>query len=513
MQRWAGSGWKLPALAGLLLTPSYFLPVVPLNFVIFVPLLYWFDQHPRRQTWDVVRAALAFGFAGYSVSLHFAWPLVRFSWLAILLYLGILLAFVFRAVLIFLLLSWLRRRSGLPWWVLLPAVWVTTEWLSAFGDLRTTADHLVNTLAGTPFLVQIADVVGPYGVGAILLILNGLLYAAWVGRKEAGGRRAAYAVVAIVAIVLAYDGWSWFRPLPAGREVRVALVQPDIPLLVKWDEQSEAEQLRTLGELTRQVAQQQPDLIVWPESARPAPLYHWLDRPETRRMAEVQWLAKEIGIPILTGVEYARVRTQDDWDLYNAALWTDSRGKMGESWSAKTYLVPFAEQLPFKWIFGRFIGRGGEWRWVAGGFEPGPRGAVLDIEGMRVGVLVCYEQQFPDLVRRLRNAGAELQIVITNDAWFGRTPWQQYQADVLRLRGIENRSAFVRVANTGISGLVDARGEFHEPTRLFEQAVRVFDVTLNSERTIYDRVGDAPAWLAAAALLAACGLAWTGRSG
>jgi apolipoprotein N-acyltransferase len=220
-------------------------------------------------------------------------------------------------------------------------------------------------------------------------------------------------------------------------------------------------------------------------------LYHWLERPETYGMPDVQLLARELETPLLVGVEYLRVRTRDDYDLYNAAMLVDARGVLDPTWAAKIYLVPFVEATPFRSLLGPLVeGRGGEWDWLAGGFLSGPRDTLFEIGGARVGVLVCYEQLFAELSRDLRNAGAEMQIVITNDAWFGRTWFQHYQANALRLRAIENRSSFVRVANTGVSGFVDRRGRYHRRTPLFDTAVEVHDVALTSERTLYDRSGD-----------------------
>jgi apolipoprotein N-acyltransferase len=125
---------------------------------------------------------------------------------------------------------------------------------------------------------------------------------------------------------------------------------------------------------------------------------------------------------------------------------------------------------------------------------------------------VCYEQLFPDRARRLRNAGANLQLVLTNDAWYGRTPFQWYQANAVRLRAIENRSAFVRAANTGISGFVDRRGRYHERTALFEQAVAVSDVAVAGDPTLYDRLGDVVVVVAALTLAVVAGLAATSRT-
>jgi apolipoprotein N-acyltransferase len=125
-------------------------------------------------------------------------------------------------------------------------------------------------------------------------------------------------------------------------------------------------------------------------------------------------------------------------------------------------------------------------------------------------VLVCYELLFPDLPRELKNAGAEFQIVITNDAWFGRTPFQNFISNAMRLRAIENRTEFVRAANTGISGFVDTLGRYHERSGLFETAFAAHDVRRNTDRTVYDRIGDIVVGLFALGLVATVGIARRG---
>jgi apolipoprotein N-acyltransferase len=104
-----------------------------------------------------------------------------------------------------------------------------------------------------------------------------------------------------------------------------------------------------------------------------------------------------------------------------------------------------------------------------------------------------------------------VQAVITDDAWFGTTFFQAYQANTVRLRAIENRSAFVWVANTGISMFVDPLGRDAQRTGLFEEAVRVQDVPLTEGRTVYDRIGDVPAWAAILTFAAAAFTGWRRR--
>jgi len=493
MYRWTESDWKLPALSGVLLVAAYVLPLLVPNFVAFIPLLFWLDARLPEGRYSRIKAGMIFGLVTYLIGLHFM-PLAMtdYSWLAIPLYFGFALALALRVALSFALLGWLRRATGISYGLLLPVCWLPFEWIQTFGDLRTTGDHLANSLACHPFIIQFADLFGPYGVGAFMLAVNGLLYEALVDWKSPSGRRSAAALALLLVAVLGYDGWAWMRPVPEGETIRIALIQPNIPLTVKMDRQTADEQWRILSDYSQQAARQGADLIVWPETAWPDTMYHWSNRPDTYSMPDVQALARGLDTAFLIGVEYVQVRANNRFDLYNAAMVVDAAGNLSPVWMAKIYLVPFVEATPFKKLLGPLVeGKEGEWRWLAGGFTPGPPETLLEVEGTRIGVLVCYEQLFAELARGLRNAGAELQVVVTNDAWFGRTLFQTYQADVLRLRAIENRSAFVRVANTGISGFVDRRGRYHQATSLFEEAVKIREVRRSSGRTVYNRLGDA----------------------
>jgi apolipoprotein N-acyltransferase len=504
MHRWASSSWKLPVLSGLALGVGYYLPVLVPLLVGFVPVLYWLDRHIDGSRYERFRSAFIFGLVAAIIGLHLCYAMFDFSWLAGVLWLWFASLLAIRISLVLLLASWLRRRTGWSWGLLLPLAWVPFDWLQTFGDLRMTGDHAAHAMAAYPFLIQFADVVGHYGVSTFVFVVNGLVYDALLHPRRLSRRRSAVALAVLLVVVLGYDTWCWNRSRPSAGTLRVALIQPNIPLLVKRGSGTEAEQRVKLLELSHRAAESNPDLIVWPESARPDPVYHWLDEPGTYVMPEVQRLAVELGSAFLVGVEYARIRTREDYDIFNAAILVDAQGRLDPTWAAKVYLVPFVEATPFRKIFGPLVeGRGGEWEWLAGSFTPGPRDQVMQLNGSRLGLLVCYEQLFPDLARRLKNAGAQFQVIITNDAWFGRTPFQHFQANAVRLRAIENRSEFVRVANTGISGFVDRYGRYHDKRGWFEIAVATRDVELSAGSTIYGRVGDVVVWVLIAGLVGA----------
>jgi apolipoprotein N-acyltransferase len=510
LERWARHPFKLPAVAGALLALGYFtLGLVVPNLVALVPLLVWIDAN-LDQPWRVWRnAGFVFGAVLNLLILSWMRSMLAISFLGAFAYLGLVAVFATGLSLAVIVLAWMRRRTRWSFAILLPAVWMTLEWVQAHGDLRMTAQHLGQSLGTVPFLVQFADLAGPYGVGLVLLLSNALLYEAW--RADSGARRArrlaAWGLLA--GVVLAYDTWAWTHPPEASGSLRIAFLQPNVPLALKMDSADDERQDRLLAELTRKAAAMRADVVIWPETARPRALYSRPNTPQTYAMPEVEALAKETGVTIVAGAEYVVVHDKDRYDAYNAAFVVHPDGRLDPTWVAKVYLVPFVEAVPFEVVLGPLLsGRRGWARWLAGGFRPGPEETPLPVAGTKLGMSVCYEELFFDLQRGLRNAGARVQAVITNDAWFGTTFFQTYQANCVRLRAIENRSSFVRVANTGISMFVDPLGRDAERTELETQEVRVSDVALTDGRTVYDRIGDVPAWIAIASFVAAAFVGW-----
>jgi apolipoprotein N-acyltransferase len=173
--------------------------------------------------------------------------------------------------------------------------------------------------------------------------------------------------------------------------------------------------------------------------------------------------------------------------------------------------VPFGEYVPFRSVLGGLFGA------VASGIATGdvtpgagPRALVLQLgeasgadgaqrhapplgDSVRVGVPICYELLFPDLVRRFVSDGATMLLAITNDAWYGRTGAPYHFLAITALRSAETGVFTVRVANTGVSAVIDARGRVLDWIPIFERDLLVADVPLRAASTpgtFYVRNGD-----------------------
>ena len=189
-------------------------------------------------------------------------------------------------------------------------------------------------------------------------------------------------------------------------------------------------------------------------------------RFHARNFAEVGALAAELGIAdvlqdgqvLIAGA----VRTENDSAVqapryYNSIYVIDSQGQIIGA-ADKVHLVPFGEYLPFESFWNR-IGLTSIAAEIPGGYSAAPRHHILTMpDGTKLLPLVCYEVIFPDETAEFADQ-ADAIVNLTNDGWFGYTPgpWQHFfQA---RLRAVETGLPVIRNSNSGISALINARGE------------------------------------------------------
>jgi apolipoprotein N-acyltransferase len=236
--------------------------------------------------------------------------------------------------------------------------------------------------------------------------------------------------------------------------------------------------------LTRLAALEQTDLIIWPEAAFPGYFNRDLQAERISR------LAKEIQTPLLLG----GLEWESENESYNSAYFLKKDGASGQRYD-KLRLVPFGEYIPLKSIFGGL-------KPIADAlgisdFKAGTAPVIVRWarEDWPFGVLICFEDVFSDLARDLADRDAKFLVVITNDAWFGKTgaPFQHLQASIFR--AIENGVSVVRAANTGISAFVSHQGRVLATVKgakgeeTFVMGQKTLDLPLVAERTLFRRGG------------------------
>lgn len=476
--------------SGVLLALSY--PPAGLGFLAWfalVPLLASLDHaqnHSQALGFGLITGVVFFGF-----SIHWLTHVSTVGWLVVaLMEAAYIMAFAW--------LAYVGMKSKSP--ALFKVVWIALAW-TVTELLRSEMpvfgfgwNLLAYSQSSYLPLIQFANILGAYGLGFLIALVNASLLYAWFRRGQAPFSLSLKKVpvplglLAIGVLILAglwgYGRMTLQKPLEPKEYLRVSVVQGNIPQSVKWELMAREKIFEIYEKLTQLAALEQPDLIVWPEASFPG--YFNRDIQAER----ISRLAAETQVPLLIG----GLHWVSDQELYNSAYLLGKDGALGQRYD-KLRLVPFGEYVPFKFIFG----------WLTpvadalgiSDFSAGKDAVIFRWarEEWPFGVLICFEDVFTNLARHLADRDAKFLTVITNDAWFGETgaPYQHLQASIFR--AVENGVAVVRAANTGISGFVshqgrvlatvkDARGD---ETFVMEQ--KTMDLPLVAERTLYRRGG------------------------
>lgn len=347
---------------------------------------------------------------------------------------------------------------------------------------------LAYSQAPSPVMIQSAGIFGAYGLSFLIVIVNACLTELFapVKKHRHGVPAALFAVVVLILGALLFYGKKVLAEEKKPEEyLRVSVLQGNIPQAVKWQIMAKEQILSIYEKLTQLAALDQPDLIVWPEASFPG--YFNRDM-QSGRIASV---AQEVRTPLLVGA----LRWGSDTEVYNSAYFLDKDGVVSQQLYDKVRLVPFGEYIPLKFLFGGL-------KPVAdalgiSNFSAGASSTVFKWarEEWPFGVLICFEDVFMDLARNMANRDAKFLVVITNDAWFGKTgaPYQHLQASIFR--AVENGVAVVRAANTGVSAFISHRGEVLETVKngkgdeLFTLGHKTLDLPLIVDRTLYRRGG------------------------
>jgi apolipoprotein N-acyltransferase len=189
-----------------------------------------------------------------------------------------------------------------------------------------------------------------------------------------------------------------------------------------------------------------PDLVVWPESAIPDLLNYADDK-----LAQISDAAR--GAPVIVGVN------RREGQRYYNSLVLLGRGGVVERLYDKQHLVPFGEYIPGGELIGD-VGLGNFGASTGGGFSSGTTSRIMDVPGIgAIRPLICYEGIFANEIGA--DTRPRTMILITNDAWNGKDAGPLQHLAQARLRAIEQGMPMVRVANTGVSALIDAQGRLH----------------------------------------------------
>jgi apolipoprotein N-acyltransferase len=431
--------------------PFYLFPVP----VITLALLFGFCH---SSTTPLKAALMGFGFgmglfsAGVTwiyVSLHdfgaMPMPLAVTALIILCAYLAI-----FPALSVWILAK-LRLTSSISWALVAAALWMLFEWLR--GSLFTGFPWLALGYSQAPYspLAGFAPIVGVYGI-SLLLVLSATLLFLWIDK---GVRKWRYGLPLMLIWLTGFclHMIDWVRP--HGEPITVSLLQGNIAQDMKWREDHVENTMETYAKL---ILSSDSRLIVTPEISIPL----FSDNVPPLYLSYLTQHARKNTGDVLIG--FAERTTNNDDEYYNTMF---SFGTSPEQSYRKHHLVPFGEFIPLKPIFG----------WVInvlqiplsdfsrGGLDQQP----MDLAGQRVAINICYEDVFgEEIINQLPQA--TMLVNVSNDAWFGRSIGPQQHLQISQMRALETGRYMLRATNTGVTAIINERGEVLQTIEIFTTA-------------------------------------------
>ncbi len=454
-------GFVFGALSTLAMPPWHFVPVL----WIALPALLWMLEGCRT-TKDAAFLGWSFGFGHFGVGLHwitnafyvdanthgvFAIPAIGALCAIFGLYIALVTVIVHRIP---------HEADGLPYdrtptalirAVAFSLIWALTEWVRSWLLSGFAWNPIGSVWTAWPLMIQITSIIGTLGLSIFTLLAAALpsILGAAPRMKQAW----AYAV-APTLILGVFAGFGATRLSFSDGDmvpgVTLRLVQPNIAQADKWRPGLRDQHLMDHVRLSSGTGIENVTHVIWGEAA----VAFALDRDEARRKIAVSML--QPGSALITGAPRAAIGNAGLEQIFNSLLVIDSDSSIKASYD-KTHLVPFGEYLPLRWLipFPKLTEGTMD-------FSSGPGRVTLNVSGLPpFSPLICYEAIFSGAVTGPPTSDGQRPLWllnVTNDSWFGDSSGPRQHLAAAQMRAVEEGLPLIRVANTGISAVIDPYG-------------------------------------------------------
>ena len=317
--------------------------------------------------------------------------------------------------------------------------------------------------AGMPEILQSVALINVYGL-TLLTLLWGALPGFWLLRLAQGRfgfRDSAFTLLVISSFFLLFL-FGQYRlqntTVENHKHITLRLVQPNIAQNEKWDRSAMQTHFETLNHLSRARGdERKTTYIIWPETAINP---YIMSKTENKALLQETLSTYRGQAWLLAGTLRFEPKTGG---YFNSLLLFNQAAENVQTYD-KSHLVPFGEYIPFK----EFIPLKTVTKFE--GFQSGPGPMHQETPyGLSYSPLICYEIIFPGRVTKNNAPPPDFIVNVTNDAWYGDSagPYQHLTKAVFR--AVEEGIPVVRVANTGISAVIDPLGQIHGQIELFRK--------------------------------------------
>ncbi|MAV58525.1 MAG: apolipoprotein N-acyltransferase [Candidatus Marinimicrobia bacterium] len=383
----------------------------------------------------------------------------------------------FNTIVIFTLIYFFKRKYVNNYLLFFPLIWVVVEYVKSFGVLGFPWVSLANTQTDYLILIQNAEILGIYGITFWIVFVNVIFYKLISSLENVNVKNNInFYILILIIIVPWFTGYQlYIKNNYQSDKISVKLVQPNISLKQKWMG-NPVENLNKIITMSIDSSDKNIDLIIWPESALPA---YFLNQGSN----QVKKIRRMLG-PNTKLVSGTTNFDRKNDKVYNSVVYLDKKNDF--QYYNKIQLVPMAEYVPWSNIFSflRDLNLG------QANFSKGKDVNIFNYDRYRFGSVVCYESTFPWLFNEFVRNGSEFMIIVTNDGWYETAPEPQQHAKQSIFRAIENRKPIIRCANTGISMIIDSKGNIEHKLELNKKGIINASIIPNKNITFYNKFGD-----------------------
>lgn len=362
--------------------------------------------------------------------------------------------------------------------VYLPAAWVASEYVRKI-LMMGESWNLAHSQAFDPMVLPLASVLGAGGISFLLLLGNVLLFLGLRHWQTRWDPRPFVGLVVLGAGLYCGAGFFLKADQPLGDKVlRICAVQANADYSGELDPGRVGQILDDHLVLTRERLQDKScDLVVWPETSVPTDIF-----VEPVFKDKIQGLVRELGVPLLLGAAL-----EDQQGSRNSAILLRPDGDTQVY--HKQYLIPFSEFIPPRGA-ARALAR--LFNVKSHDFVAGREPVLMSIASKRFGIAICSEDNIDRLFRHYRKQGADFVIVLLNNGWIKSRQGLVMHGQHSIMRAAENGFAVLRAANSGWSGLIDARGRVQAGSwgDLNQRNAFVYHFNPRARRTAYQYFGD-----------------------
>ncbi len=496
-------------ISGLLLAlawPTYGFPL--LLFFGFVPLL--LAEYRIRNFSEKWMKSKVFGTAYLS---FFIWNLITTYWIYFSTPFGGAFAIIVNSLLmalVFLIYHIVAKRTGFSAAAsFLVSIWMVFEKVHLNWDFSWPWLNLGNGFSEYISWVQWYEYTGTFGGTLWVWLVNIAVFKMILQYHEFKEKALIYRgllkVFLLIAIPLSISFVLYYNYEKPQKYLNALILQPNINPYTEKYNTTDTRIGKLLQKITDPAVTDSTDIVIAPETV-------FADGTQLPNLqnSEAVFFGKEISrkhhnLDFLGGIalfdrfsDPAKVRKQTnqigeaDWyDDYNSAFLVNNLTDSVQLYH-KSKLVVGVENFPYQNILKPILGNimidlGGT---VAMKTTQEEREAFWLKDSVATAPIICYESVYGEYVTGYIENGANFLSIITNDAWWGDTQGHKQHLSYARLRAVETRRYVARSANTGISAIINSRGDIEKKLEYEKRGAIRGRIGLNDEKTFYVKHGD-----------------------